>query len=83
MVRSAFDGLDIVKALTSYDYRIVDRTGSHVKLRLDRADIDEPRIVTVPLKSRDQIPTGTLRSISEQCGANDFRAWCEWIDDAR
>lgn len=83
MVRTAFDGLDIIKALTSHDYRVVDRTGSHVKLRLDRPDLDEPRIVTVPLASRDNIPSGTLRSIADQCGANDFHAWCEWIDENR
>jgi hypothetical protein len=28
-----------------------------------------------------EIPTGTLRSIADQCGAKDFRAWCRWIDE--
>lgn len=83
MVRTAFDGRDIIKVLTSYDYRVVDREGSHVKLRLDRPDLDEPRIVTVPLQSRDEISTRTFRSIAEQCGAKDFHAWCEWIDENR
>lgn len=80
MVRTAFDGREIVSALTKYDYRVVGRTGSHVKLRLDRADLDEPRIVTVPLKSRDEISRNTFRSIADQCGANDYHDWCEWID---
>jgi hypothetical protein len=22
-----------------------------------------------------------LHSIADQCGAADFQAWCEWIDD--
>lgn len=78
-MRTVFDGIEIVKALTSYDYRIVSHRGSHVKLRLDREDVDEPRIVTVPLKSRDEISTATFRSIAEQCGADDFHAWCDWI----
>jgi hypothetical protein len=24
---------------------------------------------------------GTLRSIADQCGAEDFREWCRWIDN--
>lgn len=24
---------------------------------------------------------GTLRSIADQCGAEDFEAWCRWIDE--
>jgi hypothetical protein len=28
----------------------------------------------------DDIPTGTLQAIADQCGAEDFRAWCEWIE---
>jgi hypothetical protein len=24
---------------------------------------------------------GTLRSIADQCGAEDFHEWCGWIDD--
>lgn len=81
MVRTAFDGWEIIKVLRSYDYQLVGRTGSHVKLRLDRSDLDEPRIVTVPLKSRDDISRDTFRSIADQCGATDFHAWCEWIDE--
>jgi len=37
------------------------------------------RVVTVPMHG--EIPTGTLRSIADQCGATDFRAWCRWIDE--
>lgn len=81
MPRERFSGLEIIKALTSYDFRVVDRTGSHVKLRLDRDDLAEPRIVSVPYVSADDIPPGTMRKIAEQSGARDFRAWCEWIDD--
>jgi hypothetical protein len=34
--------------------------------------------VTVPL--HDELRTGTLRDITESAGANDFDAFCEWID---
>lgn len=81
MVRTAFDGEEIANALLGFDYRIVDRKGSHLKLRLDRDDLDEPRNVTVPLTSRDDIGTATFRSIADQCGASDFHEWCRWIDD--
>ena len=81
MVRTTFDGREIASVLLSYDYRIVDRTGSHLKLRLDRDDLDETRNGTVPLTSRDDIGTLTFRSIADQCGANDYREWCRWIDE--
>lgn len=81
MPRQRFSGLEIIKALTSYDFRIVDRTGSHVKLRLDREDLDRPRIVSVPMANADDIPPGTMRSISRQSGAKDFQKWCAWIED--
>jgi hypothetical protein len=38
-------------------------------------------VVTVHMASEDDIPTGTLRSIAEQCGAEGFEAWCRWIDE--
>jgi len=42
---------------------------------------EEKRTVTVPL--HDRVRIGTLQNIAEQCGANDFREWCQWIDDHR
>jgi len=33
--------------------------------------------------SGQEIITGTLQSIAEQCGANDVDAWCRWIDAHR
>nr|WP_256403001.1 type II toxin-antitoxin system HicA family toxin [Halorubrum salinum] len=58
-------------------------SGSHLKMRYESPDTDEVRIVTVPMASEDEIPTGTLQSIADQCGADDFHAWCEWIDEHR
>jgi len=50
-------------------------------LKYTNPDTGERRTVTVPL--HDRISVGTLQSIAEQCGANDFQAWCEWIDELR
>lgn len=83
MVRSSFSGREIAKVLRDHGYRKAGRTGSHLKLRYEHPETDEVRVVTVPMKSEDEIPTGTLQSIANQCGAKDFHAWCEWIDGNR
>jgi len=78
-MRSDFSGREVVKALTKNRFYIVDRTGSHVKLRYEHtSNEDDIRVVTVPM--HDRISTGTLRDIADQCGASDFQAWCEWIE---
>lgn len=81
MVRTQFSGHEIAKVLRDHGYRIARRAGSHLQLRWESPDTDEVRLVTVPMKSEDEIPTGTLHSIADQCGAEDFQAWCQWIDD--
>ena len=73
-------GREIVKALRRNRYKPVGRTGSHVKLRYEQPDTGEVRIVTVPMNDRDAISEDTYRSIAEQCGADEFAAWCGWID---
>lgn len=83
MVRTSFDGQTIAKVLRRHNYRPISREGSHLKLRWNSPDTDEVRTVTVPMKSGDKIPQGTMHSIAEQCGANDFREWCQWIDRNR
>ncbi|WP_123622380.1 type II toxin-antitoxin system HicA family toxin [Halorubrum sp. CSM-61] len=80
MVYASFDGREIVKALRSMGYRPAGREGSHVKLRYESSDTDEVRIVSVPMTDSDQISQDTYRSIAEQCGADDFDAWCGWIE---
>jgi predicted RNA binding protein YcfA (HicA-like mRNA interferase family) len=80
MVRTSFSGREIVKVLRRHGFRPVDRTGSHLKLRYEHPETDEVRVVTVPMVSADDIPTGTLRSIAKQSGADDFREWCRWIE---
>jgi len=53
-----------------------------VKLRYEHPnDADDVRVVSVPM--HDSIRSGTLRSTAEQCGDNDFDAWCRWVDRCR
>lgn len=82
MVRTTFSGREVASVLTDHGYVPVDRTGSHLKLRWESPDTGEVRVVSVPMKS-DDIPTGTLQSIADQCGAEDFHEWCAWIDENR
>jgi len=79
MGRKTFSGREIVKVLRSFGYAPISRTGSHVRLRYDHPETGEVRNVDVP--QHDEIAIGTLRSIADQCGADDFEAWCDWIDD--
>jgi len=81
MVYAGFDGREIVKALRSMGYRPVSREGSHVRLRYESPNTDEVRLVSVPLTDSDQISQETYRSIADQCGADDFEAWCRWINE--
>jgi predicted RNA binding protein YcfA (HicA-like mRNA interferase family) len=78
MSRTQFSGRDIASVLMQHGFEPTDRTGSHLKLRYE-GEGGDVRVVTVPMESADRIPEGTLRSIAEQSGADDFRAWCEWI----
>jgi predicted RNA binding protein YcfA (HicA-like mRNA interferase family) len=74
-----FSGRDVVKALSRNRFRLVDRTGSHAKLRYEHpTNEDDIRVVSVPM--HDRIDTGTLRSIANQAGAKEFDAFCEWLD---
>jgi len=68
-----------VNALTEMKNQPVDRAGSHLKLRYVHPETGEVRNVTIPMGK--EISGDTLRKIAEQCGANDFRSWCDWIDD--
>ena len=83
MGRRSFSGEEIAKVLQKHGFETVRQRGSHLILRYENPDTDEVRVVTIPMHSRDKIPTGTLQSIAEQSGAEDFHAWCEWIDENR
>ncbi|WP_435094169.1 type II toxin-antitoxin system HicA family toxin [Halorubrum sp. N11] len=79
MVRQTFSGREVISVLTRFGYVPQSHRGSHVRLRYENTDTGEVRNVDVPLHS--EIRIGTLRSIADQCGAEDFHAWCEWIDE--
>jgi len=80
-MRPVFSGREIISVLTDFGYVPVHREGSHVRLRYENSDTGEVRLVDVPM--HDEIAIGTVRSIADQCGADDFEAWCEWIDEHR
>ena len=82
MVRTNFSGREIASVLLDHGFVQSGRVGSHLKLRYESPDTEEVRIVTVPMQSADDIPTGTLQSIAQQCGANDVHAWCQWIEQS-
>jgi predicted RNA binding protein YcfA (HicA-like mRNA interferase family) len=79
MVRRTFSGREIAKVLRSFGYVPVSRSGSHVRLRYEHPKTGVVRNVDVP--QHDEVAIGTLHSIADQCGADDFEAWCEWIDE--
>jgi predicted RNA binding protein YcfA (HicA-like mRNA interferase family) len=82
MATRDFSGRELVKALTRNRFHVVDRTGSHVKLRYEHpTNPDDVRLVSVPL--HDSVAIGTLRSIADDAGAEDFDAFCRWIDRNR
>lgn len=79
MVRTTFSGREVVSVLVDFGFVPKSRAGSHVRLRYENPDTGEVRNADVPM--HDEIRVGTLRSIAEQCGADDFHEWCRWIDD--
>ncbi|WP_277554073.1 type II toxin-antitoxin system HicA family toxin [Halobaculum limi] len=81
MVTRDFSGREIVKVLQKFGYRHDRTRGDHAVLKYTHPVTGEKRTVTVPL--HDRVRIGTLQSIAEQCGANDFREWCRWIDEHR
>ena len=68
-----------MKVLYSFGYVPISREGSHIRLRYEHPETGEVRNVDIP--QHDEISIGTLRSIADQCGADDFEAWCEWVDN--
>lgn len=79
-MRTDFSGREVVKALTKNRFYVVNRTGSHVKLRYEHpSNQDDVRVVSVPM--HDSIAIGTLRTIADQSGADDFDSWCRWIEE--
>lgn len=78
-MRTDFSGREIIAVLSDFGFRPVSRSGSHVRLRYEHPETGEVRTVDVPM--HDRVKIGTLHSIAEQCGAEDFESWCAWIDE--
>lgn len=78
MTRGTYSGRDIIKALGNWNYKKVSQKGDHVKLQYIHPVTDEKRIVIVPL--HNELDTGTLKSIAEQAGAEDFQAFLDEMD---
>lgn len=80
MVRRTFSGHEVAKVLVNvggFEWRRT--TGDHAQLYYEHPTNEEDRRwVTVPL--HDELRTGTLRQIAEDAGAEDFEAFCRWID---
>lgn len=74
-----YSSRELVNALTEMGYQPVDRAGSHLKLRYIHPETGDVRNVTIPMGK--EIGGDTLRNIADQCGADDFQSWCDWIDD--
>lgn len=83
MVRRHFPGRDIVKVLSNHNYTFVGREGSHVRMRWDLPSEhnSEVRLVSIPVGH--EVGGNTLRNIADQCGAEDFEAFCRWINRNR
>ncbi|MEF8821384.1 MAG: type II toxin-antitoxin system HicA family toxin [Halovenus sp.] len=84
MVTRDFSGEEIYRVLVNTgNFRHVRTSGSHLIVEwIPPEDHNtEPRRVTIPL--HDRIDLGTLRSIADQAGAENFDAFCEWIDQNR
>lgn len=80
MGRRTFSGQEVVKVLVNvggFEWRRT--TGDHAQLYYRHpTNPDDQRRVTVAL--HNELKTGTLRNIAEDAGANDFDAFCTWID---
>jgi predicted RNA binding protein YcfA (HicA-like mRNA interferase family) len=84
MVTRNLSGEDVYTVLVNVgNFQHVRTTGSHVIVEWTPPPNhdSEPRRVTIPLHNR--IALGTLQSIADQAGADDFDAFCEWIDRHR
>jgi len=82
MVSRDFSGTDIYKVLVNVgNFRHVRTTGDHLILQWDPpADHTETDTRTVVVPAHDSVSIGTLRDIADDAGAEDFEAFCAWID---
>nr|WP_304450101.1 type II toxin-antitoxin system HicA family toxin [Halomarina sp. PSRA2] len=73
MVSRDFSGKDVITVLCNTGNFWVGRiTGDHYILKWEHPDGPDVEQRTVVVPYHDRLRTGTLRSIAEQAGANDF-----------
>lgn len=80
MARRTFSGREVAKVLTNHGYEPAGGRGSHRKLVYEDPNTGEVRTVIVPM--HDEIAIGTLHDIADDCGANDFDSFCQWIENS-
>lgn len=81
MARGTFSGYDVVKVMVNSGiYEWIRTNGDHAILRWDPPDNHDSDARTVPVPLHDELDTGTLRSIGEQAGMNDFDEFRDWIE---
>lgn len=80
MSRRTFSGMEVMKVLVNVGgFECRRTTGDHAQLYYEHpTNEDDRRRVTVPL--HDELRQGTLRGIAESADAQDFDAFCEWLD---
>ncbi len=82
VVSRDFSGTEIYKVLVNVgNFQHVRTTGDHLILKweppVDHTDTDT-RTVVVP--AHDSVSIGTLRDIADDAGAEDFEAFCGWLE---
>jgi predicted RNA binding protein YcfA (HicA-like mRNA interferase family) len=77
MSRPDLSGSEVLNALVKHNFQFVRQQGSHAILKYRHPETNEVRTVTIPL--HDSLKTGTLKSIADQAGAQDFYKFCVWI----
>lgn len=81
MVTRNFSGDDIVTVLVNVgNFEWVRTTGSHMILKWTSPEEHETPTRTVSVPRKDRLRIGTLRKMADQAGAEDFDAFCRWID---
>jgi predicted RNA binding protein YcfA (HicA-like mRNA interferase family) len=84
MVTRDVSAEDVYRVLVNVgNFEHVRTSGSHVIVEWTPPDDHDspPRRVTVPL--HDRLDLGTLQSFAQQAGAEEFDAFCGWVDRHR
>lgn len=84
MVTRDLSGCEVAKVpVKKGNFRWVWTPGDHVILKWEHPDVPEGDARTVSIPLHDRVRIGTLRSIADDAGANDFDEFCKWIDRNR